>query len=119
MSRASIRQAAEQLRRSWLHWLGYKFRQGDEYNEFCDLLAPEYNEWAQGVLGREKMWWPCLEPTKDYFSEAIRAASLAQLQDLIAVRYIYEHPVADGWTQAYRATLCQPQAIDKPRLIAR
>lgn len=81
-------------RRYWIQWLGYMFRKDSD--NFFNLVASEYKEWAEGVLGRKQYGFGTLEPTKTYFDAAFRKANLQQLREFYAVRYIVQHPVNDG-----------------------
>lgn len=97
----------ESLRIYWLRWLNYKFRtwHENEYDEWMDLHDTLFKEWARRVIGRPHAFMESLLP---YFTQAFNTASLAQLQEFIALRYEKAHPVPDGWTLDFRAGLCKP-----------
>lgn len=81
----------------WLKWIGYIMRD-HESNEidFMQILAPGYQKWAEQILGEPRPLHQYAILPCDYLRLAVRAAPLAKLQELYAIRYILQHPVRDG-----------------------
>lgn len=105
------------LRKRFLHWIGYLMRD-HESNEvdFMQMLNKEYQQWAQKILVTPRGIHPTYgERPCDYMRRAVRAASLAQLQELNAIRYILDHPVPNG--VAYSGN-CSRVPAAPPRLAA-
>lgn len=105
------------IRTYWLRWIGYLMRD-HESNEidFMQLLAKEYTQWGEQVLGRPRALYTGVEMPCDYLRKAVRIAPLAKLQELYAIRYILQHPVPDG--VPYRGNCCRVP-VQQPRLASR